>query len=616
LLLVLDNCEHLLAAAADIVEQIVRTAPGVHVLVTSREGLGVAGEHLRAVPSLGLPESDADTETIAASDAVRLFVERAREASASYQFTDADAVAVAELCRRLDGIPLAIELAAARVPALTPAEIATLLDQRFRLLTGGRRAAVTRHHTLRNAIEWSYQLLEPEERVVLDRLAVFASGFDLASAQAVAADDAVDAVDVVDVLARLVGKSLVVAEPRGQQTRYKLLETVRDFAWERLQDAGDVATIGRRHAMYFAAFAHEAGTGLRSPSEADWIERVEREVDNLRAALAWAIAADYVGLALEPVSDLAWLGGMVSPYGRAAEDAARLAESHPLAAVALAAASFAAVLQGDVEAARTLGTEARDRAAALDRSPENLWVRCRVANATCAIFTLDTAGIDAFADAWLADARELGDPWCLCEALTFIVGVPSRDDAVAAGEEALEIARRLHVPSRIAFAAALLAARVAERDPERAEALFEEARAATPAAGNEWVDYVTSMALVHFYLATGKRRAAAEVALSSIDRAIRRRVPGHVLQWAGTLAIVIATTDDQGALVLSTWAEQRGLVDYENSAFPASYGAAAIASSRSLCNSADLERVTLTASALTEAGIASFARERLDLLPP
>jgi len=616
LLLVLDNCEHLLAAAADLVEQIVRNAPGVHVLVTSREGLGVSGEHLRAVKSLGLPGSDADAESIGVSDAVRLFVERAREASASYEYTDADAASVAELCRRLDGIPLAIELAAARVPALTPGEIATLLDQRFKLLTGGRRAAVSRHHTLRNAIEWSYQLLERDEQVVLDRLAVFSGGFDLPAAQAVAAEDAVDAVDVVDVLGRLVGKSLVVAEPVGQRTRYRLLETVRDFAWERLQDAGDVDAVARRHAVYFAEFARDAGSGLRGAEEAVWRARVEREVDNLRAALAWAVAAADVDLSLGPVSDLAVFGDQVAPYGRAAEDAARLAEDHPLAPVGLAAAAFAAVLQGDINAAVALGAEARERVAGFDRAPESLWVRCRVANATCTIFALRPADFETFSAPWLADARELADAWCLGEALTFVAGSPQIDPAIAAGEEALEIARRLQTPSRVAFAAALLGARVAERDPERAEALFGEARAAAPAAGNEWVDYVTSMALVPFYLTMGNRRAAAEVALASIESSLARGVFGHVMQWVATLASVLATVDDEGALVLSAWSEQRGVTLYDNSLLFNPHGAAALAAIRSSRSAADLERISATAIELTEAGIGRYARERVELLAP
>jgi predicted ATPase len=274
LLLILDNCEHLLAPVASLVEQVVRSAPGIRVLATSREGLGVAGEHVRTVPSLELPDPLASPGQMAACAGVRLFVQRAGEADASFRFTDGDAPAMAELCRRLDGIPLAIELAAARVPALTPAEIAAHLDQRFKLLSGGRRAAVSRHQTLHNAIEWSYQLLDPNEQTVLDRLAVFAGGFDLPAAHAMATSDDPDAPDVLDILIGLVAKSLVVADTYGGSTRYRLLETVRDFGWEHLRAQGDSQDVGRRHAQHFAEFARQAGAGLRGPQEAEWRQRV------------------------------------------------------------------------------------------------------------------------------------------------------------------------------------------------------------------------------------------------------------------------------------------------------------------------------------------------------
>jgi hypothetical protein len=189
LLMVLDNCEHLLAPAARFVEAAVRAAPGLRVLATSREGLAVAGERLWSVPALGLPDPSSGPGASGGSDAVRLFVERATEASSEFAFDAEDAKTVAELCRRLDGIPLAIELAAARVSAMSSAEIAAHLDRRFQLLTGGRRTATTRQQTLRGTIDWSYQLLDQQERLMLSRLAVFAAaGFELAAAEAVVAD--------------------------------------------------------------------------------------------------------------------------------------------------------------------------------------------------------------------------------------------------------------------------------------------------------------------------------------------------------------------------------------------------------------------------------------------
>jgi predicted ATPase/class 3 adenylate cyclase len=617
LLVILDNCEHLLAPVADFVAEVLRSAPGVHVLATSREGIGVAGEHLRAVPSLGLPGPSGDDAAVAAADSVRLFVERASEASAGYELAPQDAHVIANLCRRLDGIPLAIELAAARVPALTPTEITSHLDRRFRLLTAGRRSSISRHQTLRSAIEWSYQLLDDEERSVFDRLSAFAGGFDLAAAQAIAATESIDEIDVIDVLARLVAKSLVVAEPRGGATRYRLLETVRDFGWEQLQVSGETDAVARRHARHFAAVARDAGLGLRGPDEAAWRERVQREVDNLRAALSWAIATGDVRLALDPVADLAILGDGVAPYGRLAEDAARLAPEEPRAAIALGAAAFAAVLQGEIDVARRVGGEARRMAEALDRTPDSLWVRCRVANATCVMFGYggDEDAV-AFGQAWIADARKLADPWCLGEALTFWVG-GGLEDAVAAGEEALEIARLLGAPSRVAFAAIMLAARVAARDPARADELVREADRAANASGNDWVAYVTSMALVALHLARNHRRAAAVVALAWVQRAFDDRVPGHLVQSIATLAAVLLPIGDDTAFVLIAWAEHRGLqvIGSESLAGVGLTGEDELAAYRAPRTTAELERFAELARQLGDAGIVGLARECVDRLP-
>ena len=611
LLLILDNCEHLLTPVAQLVERIVQTAPRVRILATSREGLGVAGEHLRGVSSLALPDPAEEPGVIDATDSVRLFIERAREASAGYRFSDEDAPAVAELCRRLDGIPLAIELAAARVPVLTPAEISAHLDQRFKLLTGGRRAAASRHQTLRNAIEWSYQLLDPVEQAVLDRLAVFAGTFDLPSAQAVAASDVVDPLDVLDVVARLVAKSLVVAEPRNRLTRYRLLETVRDFAWERLQAAGQDVNASRRHAEYFAEFARLAGAGLRGPKEADWRQRVEREVDNLRAALTWAIDGRDVALALEPINNLSIFGDAVAPYGLAAEGAARLAEDHPLAAVALGAACFASSLQGDTEASLRLAQEADRRAESLDRSPEGLRVRCRVANATCMAVAAFGEDVADFGRRWVANARELGDAWNICEALTFTAGLPSSDEPVPPGEEALIVARQLNAPSRVAFAASFLAAGIAEADPGRAEALLQEATDAAALAGNDWVEFVTPMALVHLQARIGNYRGAIESAVSAIERWSTGTTGGMVLQFAGVVAcLLVLVADTDGALVLAAWRTQRGLELLDNS-YIGFFGSAELLALQGRTSPIDLQRVARVAAGLDGAGVAGFTRERL-----
>ena len=261
LLLVLDNCEHVIAAVADIVREIAQRCPRVAILATSREGLGVAGERLVVVGSLRVAAEGAVLEAALNSDAVRLFEQRAAAVRADFTVDEANVGAVLEICRRLDGIPLAIELAAARIRALAPAEIAQRLGERFRLLTGGSRTAVERHQTLRAAVDWSYDLLDERERTVLRRLAAFAGGFDLEAAEAVTAGDGVDPIDVVDRLEELVEKSLTVASGGGPITRYRLLETIRQYAQERLEEAGESDVIRGRHARYFLTLAER---GARS----------------------------------------------------------------------------------------------------------------------------------------------------------------------------------------------------------------------------------------------------------------------------------------------------------------------------------------------------------------
>ena len=259
MLVVLDNCEHLLDAAAELAEAILAGCPGVRILATSREGLGIAGEHVWPLRSLAL-SADAG----AAARATRWCCSWSGPGRWTPDFV-LDAVsgpAVVEICRRLDGIPLAIELAAARVAAMSPAEIAGHLDERFRLLTGGRRGRVERHQTLQAAVEWSYSLLTDTERTVFDRLGVFPASFDEAAAVAVCAGDAIERWDVIDGLASLVAKSMVGVERSGDATRYQLLETLRHFARDRVGPGGKLDGLRRRHAAHYAAFAERAGAGV------------------------------------------------------------------------------------------------------------------------------------------------------------------------------------------------------------------------------------------------------------------------------------------------------------------------------------------------------------------
>ena len=270
-LLVVDNCEHLIDSCAELVEHLLRSAAtGTRVLATSREALGVAGEVQLPVPPL------------ADADAVALFVDRAASVNPQFEL-GSDEEAVRDICRRLDGMPLAIELAAARVSVLPVAQIAARLDDRFRLLTGGPRTAEARHRTLRATIDWSHDLLDEPRRVLFRRLSVFRGGWTLETAEAVCADGAVTEVEVLDLLSGLVAHSLVVAA----NGRFRLLETIRQYAWERLVEAGEGEACRQRHARYFLELAERAEPELRRPCQSDWLARLRAEDDNFQVALHW-----------------------------------------------------------------------------------------------------------------------------------------------------------------------------------------------------------------------------------------------------------------------------------------------------------------------------------------
>jgi predicted ATPase/class 3 adenylate cyclase len=290
-LLVIDNCEHVLGQAAITIDGLLRSCSNVRVLATSREGLAIDGEMVFAVPSLFAPDpSTASEDELAHSDAIRLFIERATSAAPGFQLTNRNAGAVAQICRRLDGVPLAIELAAARVRALPVEQIAARLDDRFRLLTGSNRVTVPRHQTLRHTIDWSYDLLAEDERAVFRRLAVFVGGCSLEAAEAVCAGELVDQYAVLDLLMRLVDKSLLTAETGGTEARYRQLETVRQYARDRLLETGEAKEALRRHRdWYLAMVARAEPEFFQGAESAEWLSRLDREHDNLRAALQWSL---------------------------------------------------------------------------------------------------------------------------------------------------------------------------------------------------------------------------------------------------------------------------------------------------------------------------------------
>jgi predicted ATPase/DNA-binding CsgD family transcriptional regulator len=310
ILLILDNCEHLIEACAPLIQSLLQSCPELYVLATSREVLNVGGELPYHVPPLAFPQPGEvlPFESLAQYEAVRLFVERAAAALPGFAITDRNGAAVAQICYRLDGMPLAIELAATRVQLLRVDQIAARLDDRFRLLTDGKRTALLRHQTLRAAIDWSHDLLSDDECRVLRRLSVFAGGWTLEAAEAVCADQ-VGADDVLDVLTALVNKSLVIVERRqGRETRYRLLETIRQYANEKLHASGELAVIHHRHLDYFLRLAEEVEPKLQGAEQASWIEKMNIETGNLRAALEWSFhgGSAETGLQLGRTLGLFW----------------------------------------------------------------------------------------------------------------------------------------------------------------------------------------------------------------------------------------------------------------------------------------------------------------------
>jgi predicted ATPase/DNA-binding CsgD family transcriptional regulator len=291
LLLLLDNCEHLLASCAEVANVLLRECPGLRILATSREPLGIAGEIRWTVPSLSLPDLGAPptAEQLIKSDAVRLFVNRAVAAQAKFAISERNALALAHLCRQLDGIPLAIEMAAAWVRVLTVEEILQRLSDRFQLLKSGSRDTLARHQTLKMAMDWSYALLSEQERLLLSRVSVFSGSWSLHAAEIICGADDIASFEVLDLLTRLVDTSLVLAETYHGEARYRLLETIRQYGWDRLEDAGAATEVRRRHRDWYLAMTEQAEPKLRGHEQEFWFRRLEMEHDNLRAALEWSL---------------------------------------------------------------------------------------------------------------------------------------------------------------------------------------------------------------------------------------------------------------------------------------------------------------------------------------
>ena len=493
LLLVLDNCEHLLDACSNLVDSMIRQCAGVQVLATSREALGISGEQTYRVPSLAIPDlrQTQSPESLSLYAAVRLFIDRALLVKTDFRVTNRNAPALASICHRLDGIPLAIELAAARVRSLSVEEVDERLDERFRLLTGGSRTAMPRQQTLRALIDWSYDLLNERERILLGRLSVFCGGWRTEDAEKVCAGEGISDWEVLDLMTSLADKSLIVFEEVKGAGRHHLLETVRQYARDRLLESGESQAVHSRHRNHFLKFAVDAEPELKGTNQGQWFSVLDDEHENLRAALVWSIDEVEETQLLRLCAALWWywfMRGLLSE-GRAwcerALEAVGASEPTALRADVLAAAGILATYRGDFAAASLqleeclairketgdapgvaacLGSIAHvagkrgESAIARGLYEQSLAVRREIGDRRGTAGSLGNLGIMALAEGdhaaaqrymeeCLAIMRDLGDQWGISTALNNL-GTLYRDlgdasAALACYEESLAIEREI-----------------------------------------------------------------------------------------------------------------------------------------------------------------------------
>ena len=497
MLLVVDNCEHLVEAVVGLADTLLDSCEGLRVLATSREPLNAAGEVNWVVPSLTVPDSRQEEaytpQELEAYESMRLFVERARRRDPSFELTLSNGQAVAQVCRRLEGIPLAIELAAGRMEVLSAEQLAARLEDFLKLLTGGPTAD-PRHRTLRATLEWSHELLSEAERALLRRLSVFAGGWTLEAAEEVCSGDGVDQDDVLELLSDLVNKSLVVVEAGEERVpRFRMLEPVRQYSQERLQESGTAEQVRERHAQYYLALALEAEPELDGADQTLWMARLQAEHANLRATLSWALEGGEVelGLRLAGALRLFWVGRTDYSEGRRwCEEGLKRGASAPksVRANALIGAGYFMASLGDLE----LAIERLEESLALFRQ-----VGDRRGAATClrllgsTMFELgDWERAEALLEEGLALARESGSIRDTCNTLSSLAYMAAcqgdLERAKALGEESLAISREAGDTIAASFASNYLAVTaMLGGDYERAQALFEAALEMTRITGNQ-----------------------------------------------------------------------------------------------------------------------------------
>jgi len=465
LLIVLDNCEHLLEAGAELVAALSSSCPHLHVLATSRVPLAVEGEAMFVVAPLPVPGPDAlSASTVAAADAARLFEMRARQVAADFRVDNDNAVTVAEICRRLDGIPLAIELAAARVRVLAPGEIAAGLSDRFGLLTGGVRGAPERQRTLEASLDWSYDLLDDVQRLALAQLSVFAGSFELDAAEAVVGGDGIDGYDVLDLVAGLVEQSLVQVAQRQGRARYRLLETIREYARQRLAELDDPHRVRGRHLEFHVGLAGRAHTGLSGGQPEPWVARLTADLDDLRAAMDWAAeSGDLRGLVdlTEPIVRFWFERGLSPEVHRRLHDAVEGPGARDDERVrGLITAALLALGGGEPTSALRSASQAVDAARAVDVGDAlalGLSVRAQ-AGAMSGLRTNEQ--VDADVEEAVEHAEQCGDAATHAYVLALVGWTLLHSRTIHAGcrllEEAIEVCKAAEVAFHLPAAHAVL----------------------------------------------------------------------------------------------------------------------------------------------------------------
>jgi predicted ATPase/class 3 adenylate cyclase len=556
LLLLVDNCEHLLDPVAALIEEITRSCLGVVILATSREGLAIVGERILAVPSLGTPAENAGLGAVTESDAVQLFVDRARAADATFVLSQDNFRAVVRLCRRLDGVPLALELAAARINVMSPAELASALDHRFEVLLGGRRGAVKRQQTLRATIDWSYDLLSTGQQRLLARLAVFASGCTRAAAEAVCAGDPIESRSVFALLSELVERSLVVAERDRPQTRYRLLETIREYGEDRLAEHHETDILRERHAEYYTEFARVASEEMLGPDQIDVGRRLAAEYENFLAALNHAIDTDNIDLGLRQLRPMPL--GWQAPGYRLRVDVEPLlglsgASEHPLYAFGVALMANLAATRGDLETATTCCEVAEAAAARLEDS-DRLEVEQFVWNTRAAMAFARGGTHDAaqYLERAAAASQAADKPFAVAlnlgSAATFRVMAGEAYLARPLATEGLALARRIQMPSLIVHNLVALSGALADDDPEQARVLLRESIQLRTSLGYEnWGEFAQT-ALISARLGDWTQTLTlAGPAIRHIHWTGDRPLLGAILNL---VAHALASTNPESAAVL------------------------------------------------------------------